>query len=173
MSMPIKVDRRLDHSPDNSSLFAFLPATVNNDRKYGDHYQPALTVPIFEYIKGEIMLQMIMRTLIRADSTHRKPSGRSRHIGSRQISRWSLPDEVSCSLGRPQRKDSQLLVCQRLGALPDFQSSLLSHGELISMGLLVIYRSCDMSGLPSELPCDKNHHPFRFRGLDVIKKKIL
>ena len=111
-----------------------------------------------------------MRTLIRADSTHRKPSGRSRHIGSRQISRWSLPDEVSCSLGRPQRKDSELLVYQRLGALPDFQSSLLSHGELISMGLSVIYRSCDMSGLPSELPCDKNHHPFRFRGLDVIKK---
>ena len=46
MSMPIKLDRHQDHSPDNSSLFAFLPVTVNNDRKYGDHYQPALTVPI-------------------------------------------------------------------------------------------------------------------------------
>ena len=46
MSMTIKLDRRPDHSPDNSSLFAFLPVTVNNDRKYGDHYQPALTVPI-------------------------------------------------------------------------------------------------------------------------------
>ena len=52
MSMPIKLDRRrLDHSPDNSSLFAFLPVTVNNDRKYGDHYQPALTVPILEHRK--------------------------------------------------------------------------------------------------------------------------
>ena len=49
MSMTIKLDRRPDHSPDNSSLFAFLPVTVNNDRKYGDHYQPALTVPILEH----------------------------------------------------------------------------------------------------------------------------
>ena len=119
-------------------------------------------------IEREIMLRMIMKALIRADSTHRKPSGRSRHVGSRQISRWNLPDEVSCSLGRPQRKDSELLVCQRLGALPDFQSSLLSHGELISMGLSVIYWSCDMSGLPSELPCDKNHHPFRFSYQDIV-----
>ena len=170
MSMPIKLDSRPDHSPDNSSLFAFPPVTVNNDRKYGDHYQPALTVPILGQRKRNYAPNIIMKALIRADSTYRKPSGRSRHIGSRQISRWNLPDEVSCSVGHPQRRDSQLLVCQRLGALPDFQSSLLSHGELISMGLSVIYRSCDMSGLPSELPCDKNHHPFRFRGLDVIKK---
>ena len=169
MSMPIKLDRDQDHSPDNSTLFAFLPVTVNNDRKYGDHYQLALTVPILEHRRRKYAPND-MRTLIRADSTHRKPSSRSRHIGSRQISRWSLPDEVSCSVGHPQRKDSQLLVYQRLGALPDFQSSLLSHGELISMGLSVIYVCCDMSGLPSELPCDKNHHPFRFRGLDVIKK---
>ena len=49
MSMPIKLDRHQNHSPDNSSLFAFLPVTVNNDRKYGDRYQPALTVPILEY----------------------------------------------------------------------------------------------------------------------------
>ena len=51
MSMPIKLDRRQDHSPDNSSLFAFLPVTVNNDRKYGDRYHPALTVPILEHRK--------------------------------------------------------------------------------------------------------------------------
>ena len=51
MSMPIKLDRHQDHSPDNSSLFALLPVTVNNDRKYGDHYQLALTVPILEHRK--------------------------------------------------------------------------------------------------------------------------
>ena len=51
MSMPIKLDRRQDHSPDNSSLFAFLPVTVNNDRKYGDHYQPVSTLPILEHRK--------------------------------------------------------------------------------------------------------------------------
>ena len=63
MSMPIKLDRHQDHSPDNSSLFAFLPVTVNNDRKYGDHYQPALTVPILEHRKRNYAPNIIIKSI--------------------------------------------------------------------------------------------------------------